>query len=323
MNPVQRSLGAFSAHGIDFRLHHVKTTTEADTVLAGDYDVLLLHEKPFYKPALDCGRPVIFLERVDGAQLRNGRGYLGQITGIIKSYAFRDRGLYNRTADRYHVELLERAGIDCGRPLYVDVPLRVDLAIEQLAKIRTGYGFGAWQNMSFGATVGIDFSAPRPIDVHFAGSASNIYQGTEVEAHRLLALSVADTWPGQHVAKDGRPWPLRRYHHSILNSKCVLCPWGWGESTHRDYEAMLLGAVMVKPNTDHVESWPDIYRAGKTYIACEPDFSDAHDRIDHIVKHFDDYLPMRLLARKLILDAWPAEKIAGRLAMQIKELVGC
>lgn len=324
MHPVQRCLGAFAQFGIDFHLHHAETDGQADEVLDGDYDVLLLHEKPLYEPALDCGRPIVFLERVDGAQLRESRNYLDRIAGVIKAYTFRDRTFYNRTFDRYHIDVLHAARIRCGHPLWKDSRYaHPPLSQPDLAKIRTGYGFGAWHNLSWAVTADIDLAAPRPTDVHFAGSTGDVYQASEVAVHRNLALYAARRWRGPHVAVSGRPWPMREYHRSIIDSKCVLCPWGWGESTHRDYEAMLLGAVMIKPDTDHVETWPDIYRAGETYVACEPDFSDVHEKIDHIVKHFDDYRPMREQARQLILDAWPAERIAERLATQIKELVGC
>jgi hypothetical protein len=89
----------------------------------------------------------------------------------------------------------------------------------------------------------------------------------------------------------------------------------------------MLGAVVVKPNTDYVESWPDMYHtgktytAGKTYVECLPDFSDAHEKIDHIVHHFGDYLSMRQRARSLVVEAYSAEAIAQHMAKQIRSLV--
>ena len=323
MAPMQRTEKAFSKFGVTMKLAHVKTAKDADKALAGVYDVLLLHGKPVYEPALKCGKPIIYLERIDGAQLRSSRDHMDSIIGVIKGYAFKDRQLYNTTYDRHHVDIMYNAGVRAyhGSQLYkAELPSPL-VPEDKLDRIRVGYGFGAWKNMGVPVETKFSFETPRLTDVQFVGSVG--YEGSEVGTHRQAALKAATSWAGPSVAEAGRPWPAHRYYHSIVTSKCVLCPWGWGESSHRDYEAMLLGAVMVKPNTDYVETWPNIYQAGKTYVICEPDFSDAHEKIDHIVEHLDDYLSMRILARKLILDAWSDEAIAERMATQIKELVEC
>ncbi len=323
MAPMQRTEKAFAKFGITMKLAHVKTPKESDKALAGAYDVLLLHGKPVYEPALKCGKPIIYLERIDGAQLRSSRQHMDSIIGVIKGYAFKDRSLYNTTWDRRHVDIMYESGMRAyhGKHLHkrkLPSPLVPE---DKLDRIRVGYGFGSWKNMEGPAATEFSFETPRLTDANFVGSVG--YDGTEVGVHRQAALKAAKTWHGPSVAESGRPWPLHRYHHSILRSKAVLCPWGWGESSHRDYEAMLLGAVMIKPDTDYVETWPNIYQAGKTYVVCKPDFSDAHDKIAHIAQHFDEYLPMRILARKLILDAWSDDAIAERMAGQIKELVEC
>jgi len=323
MEPMIRAEKSFAKFGVTMKLAHVTTAKEADKALAGAYDVLLLHGKPVYEPALKCGKPTIYLERIDGAQLRSSREHMDSIIGVIKGYAFKDRSLYNTTYDRRHVDIMYESGIRAyhDKHLYqrkLPSPLVPE---DKLNRIRVGYGFGAWETITGPAEAKFSFETPRLTDIHFVGTAG--YRGSEIGVHRQAALRAAKTWRGNSVAESGRPWPLHRFHRSILHSKAVLCPWGWGESSHRDYEAMLLGAVMIKPDTDYVETWPNIYQAGKTYVVCKPDFSDAHDKIAHITQHFDDYLPMRILARKLILDAWSDEAIAGRMAGQIKELVEC
>lgn len=323
INPMIRSAKAFSRCGIDLEVHRVATGSEADTSLNGDYDVLLLHEAPLYRNALDIARvrdrPVIFLERLDGAQLRRCRKYLDRIAGVIKGYTFRHRHDYNLFYDRRHIETMHDAGIKCLKPIYCGDPPEPVLLQSERDKIRTGYGFGAWDNIGQLVDRPIDFDAERPIDVQFAGTVS--YEESEVEAHRLAALHAVQAWGGVQSGIGGRPMSYKQYTREVSRSKAVLCPWGWGESTHRDYEAWMLGAVVVKPNTDYVESWPDVYRAGETYVECAPDFSDAHELIAHIVDHFDEYKEMRKYARALVFSHYRADVIAKHMAKQIRSLV--
>jgi len=53
-----------------------------------------------------------------------------------------------------------------------------------------------------------------------------------------------------------------------------LSPFGYGEVCWRDYEAVLSGALLIKPDISHIETAPDIFRAHETYIPVAWDFSD-------------------------------------------------
>ncbi len=57
--------------------------------------------------------------------------------------------------------------------------------------------------------------------------------------------------------------------------QAVLSPFGWGEVCFRDAEAVIAGAVLVKPLMDHVETWPDIYLPRETYMPVAWDASDV------------------------------------------------
>ena len=51
----------------------------------------------------------------------------------------------------------------------------------------------------------------------------------------------------------------RAYHRELADAQVVLSPFGWGEKCYRDYETFLHGAVLVKPDMSHMETWPDLY----------------------------------------------------------------
>jgi hypothetical protein len=100
----------------------------------------------------------------------------------------------------------------------------------------------------------------------------------------------------------------------MRKSKTVLCPFGWGESAHRDYEAMLLGCVVLKPDCSAIDCWPNIYVDGETYIKCREDFADVPEIVERIAADWRCYRNMRQHCRRLALESGNAQRIAERLA---------
>jgi hypothetical protein len=95
---------------------------------------------------------------------------------------------------------------------------------------------------------------------------------------------------------------LKKEEYEEIFSKCkiaVAC-WGFGEWVHMDGYAMFAGAILIKPNTDHVKMYPDIYRAHQTYIPCAHDYSDLQEVIEHTLKNYDKYIPMIKENRKFL-----------------------
>ncbi|MDG2257360.1 MAG: glycosyltransferase [Paracoccaceae bacterium] len=64
------------------------------------------------------------------------------------------------------------------------------------------------------------------------------------------------------------------YYHEMLASRFIVSPFGFGELCWRDFESILCGSVLVKPDMSHVETWPDMFVAGETYVPVKWDFSD-------------------------------------------------
>jgi hypothetical protein len=320
-----RAAAAFAEHGIEMTV--VRYANESHcrrAVEVYDFDALLLQEPPVYEFLLDIGKPVILLERVDGAQLRASRKYLDddRVAGVIKSYLFRDRALYNTTYDRAHIAAMHFAELACTRPLHRDELPEPQISEVGLAKLHVGYsGFGCHQILKQCIDRRVDLEMPRATDVWYMGTVD--YEGTEIDTHRRLAIRAAESYPGQSVTSAGRVIQRPHYYDALQNSRTALCPWGWGEGTYREYEAMALGTVVIKPDTSYVEADPDVYRPGETYVPCRPDFSDAHEKIAEVCDHWDDYTPMRYIAREKVRRAWRPASIAKRMSTVIREILAC
>jgi hypothetical protein len=66
----------------------------------------------------------------------------------------------------------------------------------------------------------------------------------------------------------------RVYFHELARSKVVVSPFGYGEITLKDFEVMLTGGLLLKPDMSHMETWPDLFRSGETMLTHAWDFSD-------------------------------------------------
>ena len=72
-----------------------------------------------------------------------------------------------------------------------------------------------------------------------------------------------------------------RYFKELKNSKFSFSPFGWGEICYRDFESFLYKCILIKPNMNHIKTWPNFYIENKTYISVPWDLNDSNfiDRI--------------------------------------------
>jgi hypothetical protein len=70
----------------------------------------------------------------------------------------------------------------------------------------------------------------------------------------------------------------RRYYRELTDAKIVLSPFGWGEVCFRDFEAILSGALLFKPDMSHLKTWPDVYIPYETYVPLDWDGQDLLDK---------------------------------------------
>ena len=97
--------------------------------------------------------------------------------------------------------------------------------------------------------------------------------------HRELFLRAAESRPDLFLTGH---LPLERYNRELADSAAALSPFGWGEICFRDFEAIINGAVLLKPSMSHIETWPDVYRAG-TYVSLDWDATDVLSRTEEIL----------------------------------------
>jgi hypothetical protein len=124
-------------------------------------------------------------------------------------------------------------------------------------------------------------SNPRPIDLH----ARISFKGTPwYERMRSEAIAVLDDLSDLKVV-NGTGVKRRAYLRELASSKLCFSPFGYGEVCWRDYEAVMCGSLLLKPDMSHVETNPDIFRAGETYVPLRWDFSDLEQKTRYYLAH--------------------------------------
>jgi hypothetical protein len=77
------------------------------------------------------------------------------------------------------------------------------------------------------------------------------------------------------------------YMKEIRMSKSVTSPFGYGEISFRDFDAMANGSVLLKPSMESLNTFPDLYRAEETYIPIKWDLSDYLTAVDRVAQYDD------------------------------------
>ena len=328
--PLNTAKRHFADHGIAYESHgcgagHGRYDRErVARWLEPAWDVVLTHQAHMPTVIEHARCPIIIIERIDGGQLAQGREWLedDRVNALIKSYSFRDPSWHNKYNGRVSAHILRhQAGIvGRGRRFASEGLPEPQLSEAALAKIKLGWNFASGAHMNDLVVRKIDFKAERSIDLHFAGTLA--YSGSEIEAHRRLALAAAMNYKGgKTFVGAGRVHSHHKYRNALLDSKVVLSPWGCGEPCHRDYEALLAGCMILKPDTGHITAWPDVFSGALHYVPCRHDFADVPERMAAIKKNWNHFRGMREAGRRLILGNRDGRAIAEKIAPIIKGAV--
>lgn len=76
-----------------------------------------------------------------------------------------------------------------------------------------------------------------------------------------------------------------KYVAEMKKSLISIVPFGYGEITLKDYESFINGNILLKPNMDHMSTWPNFYIKNKTFIEFPWDFKNIKINIESIKKN--------------------------------------
>ena len=300
--PLVRYRGALRDCGIDVRLFLAEAPGLAEADLIIVVDRYLLNRGPSTDVAEAIGHltdrvgPVAYFDTGDSSGLVRS-DILPRVRGYVKPFVLRDRREYMRAhyggrvfTDHYH----RRHGVLDAEP-QLSQPVTDDA---HLARLHVGwspavYPYGRTGNRLAKLYRHLPLRAllcwpdqfqppqrPRPNAVSCRISARHSRE-TVVHQRKMVARAV------QGRVATG-PIPRRAYALELVESRVVLSPFGWGEYAIRDYETFLAGAALLKPDMSHLETWPDLYQSGRTYLPIDWDLNSLGAALEMAATRPDD-----------------------------------
>ncbi|MFZ0099688.1 MAG: glycosyltransferase [Gemmobacter sp.] len=113
--------------------------------------------------------------------------------------------------------------------------------------------------------------------------------------------------------------PQNEYYDEMLRARLSISPFGYGELCWRDFEAILCGSVLVKPDMSHAVTWPDIFVPNETYIPVAWDFSNLRDVCTPYLEDESARRKIAEAARDRLMSALEPEAFINRLELTMKQ----
>ncbi|MDR1747982.1 MAG: glycosyltransferase [Spirochaetaceae bacterium] len=288
-------------------------TSDAAWCLENDRNSILVMMRQFIKPdAVDIG----LLERLRAKYDRiaffhdDAGGGIPRLEALphadlfYSKALFRDRALYGRKlygkelySDYYH----EKYGVT--DPDYRPRAVETDPA--QLAKLRLSWNIGIGDyprdqlRQRAGVALSRMFGVP-PVKLLYRKNRFDPERALKnnkslYPVHARVGLIsrpsisyqrklILDRIEGNPLFLTGRV-PQARFNREVANSRIILSPFGWGELCLRDFETVRSGALLLKPDMGHIETWPDIFVPGETYVPFDWDAEELAAKADYYLAH--------------------------------------
>jgi hypothetical protein len=114
-----------------------------------------------------------------------------------------------------------------------------------------------------------------------------------------------------------------QYYREMKESKVVVSPFGWGEINNRDFEAYIYGCLLLKPSMSHLETFPDFFQDGETFISYSWDLSDMSDKIDDAVANYSRYREIAQEAQARYASNVFSKSGRERFVQHFRQLIDC
>lgn len=224
------------------------------------------------------------------------------VDSYFHSQLFRDFTHYKRPVPRgqLYSEYYSDMGIDDGQT-YCSVPL----TDRDLSKVHLAWNIGAgcyprnnflrraglvfaklfspdWISLFYNDPYTSDF--PKNSGKYDVQARFSIQTVPTIAYHRKLVLKKVEN---EKNILTGFINPAA-FREEIKNVKIVISPFGWGEVCFRDFEAVLNGALLLKPDMSHLKTWPDIYHPYETYVPFQWNAEDLIQKKEAYLSNIDE-----------------------------------
>lgn len=261
---------------------------------APDKDGVLGEFEAFYQKI----NKVFMFDNVDSSGWDHAH-YLPYVTALLKNQVLKDKSLYTKPLYGYrlHTDFAhqEKGIVDKANDYSVPIENK-----KLLNKIKISWNSGL-ANYSFWGLYRNELY--RRFHLKLFLSFPTSFQKAGGERHLDVSCRYSTKYARETIAWQRKAvqekmknrvqtdrLSRRNYFKEMEHAKVILSPFGYGEINYRDYEVFLAGALLMKPDMSHMETWPNLYKENETYIAHKWDLSDFDEMIEDILANYDKYV---------------------------------
>jgi len=218
---------------------------------------------------------IVFLDPYAPLDLRFAEAVTPLVDTYVKKHVFLDRTRYGveTQGDTNLVEYYEQLyDLPASSARLFKVPQ------DFLSKILVGPSFFTAREMLTTFHSGaIPISKSKTYSVHARLGAKG---APWYQTMRERALLACKSFSGSGIVTS-ESVSNSKYMRELAQSRICFSPYGYGEVCWRDYEAIMCGALLVKPDMAHVQTDPDIFVPYETYVPVAWDFSDLAEKMNY------------------------------------------
>lgn len=191
------------------------------------------------------------------------------VDAYVKKHMLRDLSAYRAGIGKSN--LTDHVARTCGFSFEQDpTPTHAALPAGEAAKLHLGWSI-AFDDKIRRFAAEAPGSVPKDVDVVCRAGVPSDWVGPLRKPVIELLESVQSRWrvltPRERVTQ-------AQYNQELLRSRICVSPFGYGELCWRDFEAIVAGCLLVKPDMGHLRTYPDVFLPGETYVPVRWDFAD-------------------------------------------------
>ncbi|MGE5469620.1 MAG: glycosyltransferase [Bacteroidota bacterium] len=220
---------------------------------------------------------LVFLDAFAPTDLRWAEHLDGQVDLYVKKHVFRDRQDYGKEV----IGDTNLMDYYCRRYGFEYPLMKFNVPASFFRKLLVGPSFFTADYMlpvlSEKPALPL-YEKPRDVLGRLSYKGSDWYQAMRKEAIEAMSnMAGISALPEAGVDR-------KSFLKELLHSKICFSPFGYGEVSWRDYESVMSGSLLIKPDMSHIETNPDIFIANKTYVPINWDFSDFREKVDYYLR---------------------------------------
>jgi hypothetical protein len=242
------------------------------------------------------------------------------VDAYVKKHCFRDRIEYRKQRIGKS-NLTDYAARNSGISFAEDI-IPVSSAVDeaQLGKIVAGWNIGLDDKIRELHRLHPALPATASKDVDIVCRAT-VNRESWLYALRSAVIPKISSMAGRYkVLTPEQRVSQAVYYEEMLRSRVCVSPFGYGEICWRDFEAVLCGCVLVKPDMSHVETAPDIFVPDETYVPVRWDYADLVPVLEQLLAQPERCERLRANAFKVLSAYLEGDGIVNSMQQILRQL---